>query len=251
MMKIFGIAGKVNIDLRTKAGRFYVPNFTDSISIDLFLNGFYEKGLVKFLKNNIPNAGVLLDIGANIGSISIPLARMRPDITVIAVEASPWIFNILSRNVRYNNCQNITVLNCAVYSESGKSLPMYAPKDLFGKGSLKAVYTSDAEMVETITVNDIKNKFNLPGIHYMKVDVEGFEASVFRGISPNVIKDKPKIIFEFSEWAELTAGFTACEAQAVILSKGYKIQQMDDEFNFIGYPSDSPIKVKNANLFAF
>ena len=249
-MKMTGVTGKTNILINTRAGRFYLPNLKDMISIDLFMNGYYEKGLVKMLKDNIPANGIFVDVGANIGSISIPLARMRPDITIIAVEASPWIFNILKKNVETNNVVNITPVNNAVYSESGRTLPMYAPKDLFGKGSLKAVYTKDAEMVETITIDDIKIRFNLSSIHFIKVDVEGFEASVFSGMSHLTVSDKPKIIFEFSEWAEVAAGFRPCEAQSVIISKGYKIQQMDHEFRLVGTPTATLQKVKNANLFA-
>lgn len=249
-MNVSGVSKRTNFPVNTKAGRFYLPNLKDMISIDLFINGYYEKGLVNMLESNIPENGVFIDVGANIGSISIPLSRMRPDIRIIAVEASPWIFDILKKNVVLNNRTNITAVNYAVFSESGKILPMYAPKDLFGKGSLKAVYTEEAEMVETITIDDLKKKMDLPAIHYIKVDVEGFEASVFSGMTELSESDKPKVIFEFSEWAEMAAGFNACEAQSVILSKGYKIQQMDNDFNLIGYPSNSLQKVKSANLFA-
>jgi FkbM family methyltransferase len=250
IMNVSGVSKKKDIPVKTKAGRFYLPNLKDMISIDLFINGFYEKGLVNMLKRNIPPDGVFIDVGANIGSISIPLSRMRPDIRIVAVEASPWIFSILKKNLEMNNTTNITAANFAVYSESHRMLPMYAPKDLFGKGSLKAVFTKQAEMVEAITIDDIKKEFNLPVIHFIKVDVEGFEAAVFNGMSRVSVTDKPKIIFEFSEWAEVAAGFKACEAQSVILSKGYKIQQMDSNFNLMGRPSQSLQKVKSANLFA-
>lgn len=250
IMKIAGVSDKTNILINTKAGIYHLPNLKDMISIDLFMNGYYEKGLVSMLKENIPVNGVFIDVGANIGSISIPLSRMRQDIKIIAVEASPWIYNILKTNVDSNNATNITPVNYAVYSESGKKLPIFAPKDLFGKGSLKAVYTRDAELVETISLDDLKRKFNLSVIHYIKVDVEGYEAAVFSGMPYLAVTDKPKIIFEFSEWSEVTAGFEPCEAQSIIISKGYKIQLMNNEFKLVGTPSDSLHKVRNANLFA-
>jgi FkbM family methyltransferase len=250
LMKLSGISEKKDLQVTTRAGKFLLPNLKDMISIDLFINGYYEKGLIDFLQKNIPENGILLDIGANIGSISMPLSQIRSDIKIIAVEASPWIFSILKKNIALNNVTNISAINFAVYSESGKKLPMYAPKDLFGKGSLKSVYTKDAEMVETITIDDIKKNFNLPAIHFIKVDVEGFEASVFRGMSQITLKDKPSIVFEFSEWAEVAAGFNAREAQSVILSKGYDIQQMDNEFNLIGTPFHSIQMIESGNLFA-
>jgi FkbM family methyltransferase len=250
IMKITGVSTHHDVVVNTKAGTFHLPNLKEMISMDLFMNGYYERGLVRMLKEQMPANGVLIDIGANIGSISIPLSRMRPDIRIVAVEASPWIFRVLKANIEANNATNITAANFAVYSESQRSLPMYAPKELFGKGSLKAVYTNDAEMVESITVDDIKRKFNLPAIHFIKVDVEGFEAAVFQGMTQLTINDKPKIVFEFSEWAEVAAGFKAREAQSIILSKGYRIQQMDNDFNLVGEPSYELQKIKSANLFA-
>jgi FkbM family methyltransferase len=250
IMKLSRVTSRSGLSIRTKSGKFYLPNLKDMISIDLFMNGYYERGLVNLLIERIPNNGVLLDVGANIGSICIPVSKMRPDVKIIAIEASPWIFDVLKKNIEANNASNITALNYAVYEESGKTLPMYAPKDLFGKGSLKAVYTQNAELVETITIDDIKRQCNVSAIHFIKVDVEGFEAAVFRGMSSLSTSDKPKIIFEFSEWAEEAAGFKAREAQSIILSKGYKIQLMDDNFKLVGAASDSPQKVKSANLFA-
>src|SRR6476659_7714163 len=99
IMKMSGVSSKNDIVVNTKAGEFYLPNLKDMISIDLFMNGFYEKGLVEMLKKNIPANGVLIDVGANIGSISIPLSKMRPDVSIVAVEASPWIYNVLKRNI--------------------------------------------------------------------------------------------------------------------------------------------------------
>lgn len=244
-------AGKTkNVVVKTKAGKFLLPNLVEMISLDLFINGHYEKGLVNLLIDRIPQNAVFVDVGANIGSISIPIARLRPDVKIVAVEASPWIFSVLKKNIELNGVSNITAINYAVYSESGKSMKMYAPKDLFGKGSLNAVFTQDGEMVETITVDDIILKLNLSSIQFMKVDVEGFEASVFSGMTQIAAAGKPKVVFEFSAWAETQAGFTAGEAQSVILSKGYRLQQLDEDFNPVGEPSKSVFKVKNANLFA-
>lgn len=250
VMSIAALNQASNLEVKTKRGTFVLPNLLDMVSIDIFINGYYEKGLVDHLVNNIPAKGVFLDIGANIGSVSIPVAMLRPDIRIIAVEASPWIFKFLKTNVERNSISNMTLLNYAVFSESGKTLPMYAPRDLFGKGSLKSIYTKEAEMVETVTIDAIAKQYNIPVIDYIKVDVEGFEASVFSGMHEVLSSGKPKIIFECSEWAELTAGFSLHEAQSIIISKGYKLQELDHRFQPLAEPVNKLINVKNANLFA-
>ncbi len=245
-----GLSKSKNVVVNTKSGRFKLPNLVEIISLDLFINGIYESGLVQFLSDRIPAGGVFIDVGANIGSISIPLAIKRPDITIIAVEASPWIYEILTDNIGHNKIRNISAENYAVYSESGKDLPMYAPKDLFGKGSLKPVFTKDAEMVKTITVDDIKTKFSLPAIDCMKVDVEGFEAVVFKGMA-NVIKlKKPVIVFEFAQWTEQAAGFATGEAQDILLSAGYTLQKLDTRFHLAGPSQNRKFMEEEVNLYA-
>ena len=237
--------------LQTKSGLFSLPNIKESISFELFVNGSYEKGLVDLLVKNIPKSGVFLDIGANIGSISIPLAKRRTDIRIIAIEASPWIFSVLNKNVELNGITNITLLNMAVYSESGLSLPMYAPHEYFGKGSLKPVYTNEAEEVTTITIRDILNIHGSGWADFIKVDVEGFEKSVFDGLEmPANSEKRPNIIFEYNASTEQSAGFEAGDAQKVLISKGFMLQGLDDTFRPIGLSVKNVIVDGSANILA-
>ena len=54
IMKLSGVLSKSGIVVNTKAGNFYLPNLKDMISIDLFMNGYYERGLIDMLKKNVP-----------------------------------------------------------------------------------------------------------------------------------------------------------------------------------------------------
>jgi FkbM family methyltransferase len=134
------------------------------------------------------------------------------------VEASPWIFAVLAENVRLNDLSNITLFNKAVYHTSGLHLSMFAPKEYFGKGSLKPVYTQEGEQVETMTIADILTAAESRTPDFIKVDVEGFEKSVFEGLpSFQGQTQKPKIIFEYDASTERSAGFEPGDAQKVLL----------------------------------
>lgn len=245
-----GIDKVKKISIKTKSGRFILPNLNEIISFDLFISGAYEKGLVEFLDKSISPNGVFIDVGANIGSISIPLALKRPDIRIIAIEASSWIFDILKLNIDYNRVSNIFPINYAVFGESGKEMAIYAPKDLFGKGSLKPIFTKEAELVETITIDDVIKKFSIGDVDFLKVDVEGFEASVFSGMVETIKRIKPKIVFEFSEWAETSAGFSAGKSQEILLGYKYELQMFDRKFKLIGTRNSQIIHNKDGNLLA-
>jgi hypothetical protein len=99
LLNITGISKRKNLQISTKSGLFELPNLVEIISFELFVNGYYERGLIELLRKSIPKNGVFIDIGGNIGSISISLALSRPDIKMISVEASPWIYKVLHKNV--------------------------------------------------------------------------------------------------------------------------------------------------------
>ena len=55
----------------------------------------------------LPSTGVLWDIGAGSGSISVAAARMHPDLTVFAVDQHPEAFANVKKNIRQFGCYNI------------------------------------------------------------------------------------------------------------------------------------------------
>ena len=205
--------------------RYKLPNLKENIGFEIFVDGIYEPGYIQYFQQRIPKNGVFLDLGANIGSICIPLARLRPDIRIIAVEASPRVFGYLKDNVVMNGCKNIIVENLALSSQDNIDLPFYSPEEKFGKGSLSTVFTDKAELVKTITVDTLKRKYHLTHVDYIKIDVEGYEKSVFEGGRELLSNGRaPVILFEFADWAENAGkGTKAGDAQLFLSELGYKL----------------------------
>jgi len=129
---------------------FTVPNLKENIAFDLFFEGIYEKPLVSYLSKNIPFNGTFIDVGANIGAISVLLAKLRPDVTIYAFEASPRVFGFLTLNIVHNKLKNIIAINKAVHTEDDIVLDFFSPEDQFGKGSFSSVFTRTSEQVSTI-----------------------------------------------------------------------------------------------------
>jgi len=250
VLKLSGLYKRKNLLIRTESGVFTLPNLVEMVSFDLFVNGKYEEGLVRLLVEKIPENGVFVDVGANIGSISIPLARKRPDLKIVAIEASPWIFKVLDGNIKQNGLKNISALNHAAYFESGKEMFIYAPRELFGKGSLNPTFTKEGEAVSTITIDDIRSKFGFSGIDFVKVDVEGFEICVFKGMTGIISQCKPSIVFEFADWTETQAGFRAGDAQTFLISQGYTLTQLNEQFKPISKTLETAILESSGNLLA-
>ena len=205
--------------------KYLLPNIKESVAFEIFCNGIYEADTNDFLYGILPQNGVFLDLGANIGSVTIPLLKRRPDLKCICVEAAPWIFDYLRKNRDINfNDESIVLINKALMDRDGETLPFYSPKEKFGKGSLSPVFTDVGIPVASITVDTIVKDFKLSTVDTIKIDIEGFEYFAFKGAEKLLSgPDAPDILFEFVDWAEEKAGIEKGKAQQFLLEKGYNL----------------------------
>lgn len=203
---------------------FTVPNLVENISFNLFFEGIYEQELVSYLVDTLPKNGVFIDVGANIGAISIMVALLRPDVTIHAFEASPRVFHFLERNIQQNKLTTIHAVNLAIHAEDNQELSFFAPEDKFGKGSFTNVFNCAPELVKTIRLESYFDQHQLkPDL--IKVDVEGFEAMVFESMGHFLqVNPRPVIVFEFVDWAEKNSQlFLPGDAQRVLLHNRFKL----------------------------
>jgi FkbM family methyltransferase len=223
------IRSKTDLILQGKHGCSYLlPNIVENVGFDIFINGEYEPGIQKLIYRLLPQNGCFLDLGANIGSIVVPVAIRRPDIKAVAVEAAPWVFQYLERNIVQNKIGNVRLVNNALFDEDDKELDFFSPHDKFGKGSLSPVFTQEGVKVKTKKVDTLVKELRLDKVDLVKIDVEGFEYFVFRG-ALNLLQgpDAPVIIFEFVDWAEKRAmGLAAGSAQQLLLENGYTLYEI-------------------------
>jgi FkbM family methyltransferase len=210
---------------------FCVPNLTENVSFELFVTGSYEKSTLQLIQENLPMNSVFIDIGANIGAISVILAKQRPDVTIHAFEASPRIFKYLEINKIQNNLDNLNIYNLAIHPIDDVSLPFYSPIEKNGKGSFSPVYTNVPEMVRTLSIETfLKTKTITPNL--FKVDVEGYEKLIFESMSCYISSSTAcVIIFEFVDWAERLAGYEPGAAQQYLMDKKYKLSDLSTNRN--------------------
>lgn len=208
---------------------YYLPNLTENIGFDIFVNGVYEEKIINNLNKLIPINGGYLDLGANIGAVLIPLCKKRPDIRAIAVEAAPWIYQYLKKNIRLNELANIGYVNNALFDKDNIKMDFFSPQDKYGKGSLSPVFSRDAIQVLSKKVDTIIREREFGVVNAIKADVEGFEYYVFKGAEELLEKeDAPDIVFEFVDWAEkLAMGLSPGAAQRKLVGLGYVLYAME------------------------
>jgi FkbM family methyltransferase len=222
--------------------QYLVPNFQEPVGFALLIDGIYEPDCIEFMLQKLPKNAVFLDIGANIGVFTITAAKsLNQNGRVIAVEASPKMFPFLQQNIEANGLNNVKTLELAVTEQDNATVLFYeAPMDKFGMGSISPQFHTSPIQVKTKTIDSIIKDEQIDKVDFIKVDVEGYESSVFKGAeklltSPNA----PIILFEFCDWAEARKPEGKIgDSQRVLINFGYKIWKLND-FVKGGKPLDS------------
>lgn len=209
-----------------------LPNLTETLAVHLFINGYYEPQEIKFINKEIKlnKHKVFLDIGANIGLFSLDIASNNPDVFTYAIEASPRVFYYLTKNINQNKLTNIEPVQTVLNDTELAEINFYSNEIAFGTGSLSPVFTKDAEVVSSTTIDLFLTSKNIEHIDIIKIDVEGYELQVFKGGSKLLNREKsPTILFEFVDWAEERANNKAGDAQLFLMNAGYKLYRLDKD----------------------
>lgn len=204
---------------------FTIPNIIENIGFDIYLDGVFEKETIELIMQKLPTSGVLVDMGANIGSISIPVCKQRPDVKVICIEAAERVYGYLDFNVKLNEITNCTIINKALTDSDGAIVNFFSPDEKFGKGSLSSVFTKNAKPIETIRLDTLLREQDIGKVDFIKADIEGYEYHAFKGAEKLLLAENaPDILFEFVDWAEKAAhDCRPGDAQRLLLKYGYTL----------------------------
>jgi FkbM family methyltransferase len=166
-----------------------------------------EKDFFHFMKL-IPEGGIILDLGANIGVISYHLAKNFPQSTIFSFEPLALNMNTLRRVKKKFNLGNIIEYQVAVGEKSG-SLEMVMPviNNVPMHGLSHVIHDENTEnndgfkyKVPVICLDEFDKlkKLNKP-ITAMKIDVENFEYFVLKGGEKLIANYRPVIYCELWE----------------------------------------------------
>ena len=140
-----------------------------------------EREELSFMAKHLEGGGCLVDVGANIGALSIPLAvKAKAPLTVLAIEPNPENVKRLRYNAQINGLRDFIVAAFAA-GPSGKAKLYLHSRANWGKASLGQVrksYTSASIDVECRPLLQILDEADISSIAVLKIDVEGFEDRV-------------------------------------------------------------------------
>jgi len=210
-------------------------DFNDHIITELIFQGEnYEKSTIEFLSKIVNEGMNVINIGANIGIISIAIANFVGDQgKVISFEPYKPNLKFLQKNLEVNKIKNVVVINKAVSNKVGK-------ENLWLKDSGAWHFVSSTDnpglkklKIDTITIDDFlkSKKFN---IDLIIMDAEGSEKNILEGMQKTLQKNPNlEIITEFNPFTLELAGSNAKEFLEKIEEYGFAISIIDEEKNSI------------------
>ncbi len=195
---------------------FWFPAKDEGVGRSLRTSGEFarpEIDLLIALHAAVPDR-TFVDVGANVGAITLPVAARLPSAPVIACEAHPELHMLLAANAVANNLDRVRALNCAISDKEGTvdfPAPPLSQTRNFGATGLGLTTETTARVL--LTTLDRLCASHPAGT--IKIDVEGHEPYVLAGAEKMIQRDRPAVFFEAK------AGPVTTASAAWLLERGY------------------------------
>jgi FkbM family methyltransferase len=177
--------------VETRHGVFDIFDEDELVGLSLSTYGEYSEGEVEVFRKVLKPGDVAIDVGANIGALTVPMAKLvGSGGMVYAFEASEANLTLLHRNVAYTDVNNrVLILNVAASDHLGalrvdkqSALHAYSRRDI-NEGEFD---------VDCITIDSLE----LPRCKLIKIDVDGHELQVLNGAIETIKRCRPVIYIE-------------------------------------------------------
>ncbi|MFD7016379.1 FkbM family methyltransferase [Streptomyces sp. NPDC059928] len=244
--------------VRTRSGVRMGVDTQDIIQRYLYLFGVWEPHMTRWLRGRLRPGDAFIDVGANIGYYSLLASQLvGAGGQVVAIEASPVFHRRLVRQVALNRRTNIRAVNEAV-ADSRRTLTFtLASSHNMGANSI-VPYEGPAESsfeVEARPLAEVLSAAEVARARVIKIDVEGAEGSVVRGLAPVLDRLRPdaEITVEVTPGRMAQLGDRAEELIDTMRAHGFHAYRMANDYAPQSYPAalhattpEVPVRLRTA-----
>jgi FkbM family methyltransferase len=242
---------------RLRSGFVMALDLTEYVQAYLYVFGSYELPSMKIVRSILSNGGVMIDVGAQIGYVTLEGATASPNVHVIAVEPESKNIARLQRNVGLNNFTNVSIEQTALGSSEGV-LRLYLSNDE-NAGTHSALSenanVSDSYIeVPVQRMDDLVRRRALTAVDIIKIDVEGFEEEVLAGSTATIEQFAPTFLIELSDALQAARGSTTQRIKHWMHERGYGAFTIHDDATLSscalesGHVNDNVLFVHHARM---
>ena len=208
-------AGPVDVQYQGASFRFY--HQASATERGALFNPDYNVEELDFLRAHTPVGGVFVDVGANVGTYAMVLARrVGAAGKVVAIEPHPITHARLAFNRAASSFAQVTLVAAAAGPADGELMIETDGDNLGASHIVSGEVSNKAIRVPSLRLQRILGEAGVSHVDALKIDVEGFEDRVLTGFfreAPPSLWPRAVVIEHLSrnEWLEnCIAGMLAC-----------------------------------------
>lgn len=211
-------------------------NRVDTVNAFIYFFDVWEPHISALLEARLREGDVFVDVGANIGYYSLCAARLVGDSgRVYAIEASPSIYDRLCQHIELNGLPNVAPVHCAVWDSEGELDIFLGPRKNEGNTSLHPSPNRVRESkVRAAPLSVLLDDGDLGRVKMVKIDVEGAETQVIRGIVSCLDRMPEDVMFlmEVTKALMVEQGGSVEAALAPFVERGFRFYAIPNAYNF-------------------
>ncbi|MEK9280493.1 MULTISPECIES: FkbM family methyltransferase [unclassified Bradyrhizobium] len=198
--------GPVDVSYQGASFRFYHQG--SATERGALFNPDYNLDELDFLRQHTPTGGVFVDVGANVGTFALVMARqVGPEGKVVAIEPHPTTFARLSFNCAASRATQVRLVQAAAGDSDGELMIETDGGNLGASHVVTGAASADAIKVPSLRLTRILDEAGVTKVDALKIDVEGFEDRVLIGFfrdAPPSLWPRAVVIEHLSqnEWRE-------------------------------------------------
>ncbi len=182
----------------TKIGKMVIEGFDSDYVFQTIskTNNYYEYEILNSWNKYLDNAKVIFDVGANLGNHTIYWwEKLSPDV-IYSFEPYLPSFERLKSNIEKNGIKSVRTINKGVGERKGRASVQSFDDSNYGATSLKYEDELSSGTIEIIDLDSFVGENNINSVDFIKIDVEGFELSVIKGMEKILDRHKPDLWIE-------------------------------------------------------
>jgi len=222
-----------------KPGLWMQLRIQDMTQETILLEAGWDPLLTEFTKEALADGSVFIDVGANAGYFTLIAAQCVGDSgKVLSIEPNPSVAKQLKVNVERSRLSNV-IIEEAACSDSQSPLTLYIPDESkLGQASLSKANAGSIESVNvrSVTLDQLILDNALETVTFVKIDVEGAELMVLRGMTETLRRYKPIIVLELEPDLLAELGTTKDDVIGFLSKFSYSTVSLGGHANYVCRP---------------